>query len=113
MRRTLIVLICLAAVLPCAAASTQGAEPPRERVCFSSAETREKIAVNGLTEPLRLMRGAANRLAADAISARLCQRERDFVYDISLLKHDGHVVHVMLNARDGQPYTAREEHRGE
>ncbi|MGH6794378.1 MAG: hypothetical protein ACREDH_04070 [Methylocella sp.] len=38
-----------------------GAESEPDRVCFSTAETREMILAHGLFEPFRAMRSAASR----------------------------------------------------
>jgi hypothetical protein len=40
-------------------------EPEPDRVCFSTAETREKILAHGLFEPFRVMRNVASRSQAD------------------------------------------------
>jgi hypothetical protein len=83
------------------ASSVEAAEP-RPRACFSAAETREKIAADALAEPFRVMRNAAHRLQAEPISAKLCRRQDDLVYEISLLRYDGHVIHVVVNAMNGR-----------
>jgi hypothetical protein len=85
-----------------------GAEPPRERVCFSAAETREKIVMHKLTEPFRVMKSAAARLQGEAIAAKLCRWNQKLVYEISLLRRDGHVIHVFLDAANGQSIPGRD-----
>jgi uncharacterized membrane protein YkoI len=101
--------VILAAVLGCAAATAQ-AEPARERVCYSARETREKIAAHGLAEPLRLMRATAGRLQADAVAVKLCLLNQELVYEISLVRRDGRVIRVYLNASNGQSPAARGGH---
>ncbi len=84
-------------------------EPPRVRTCFSAAETREKVVSRRLSEPFRLLRGAAGRVQGEALRARLCRWNEDYVYEIALLRRDGHIVHVYLNAVSGQSVAAFDE----
>ena len=83
-------------------ASAAPAAPAPEHECFSAAQTRERIAVRKLAEPFRLMAGAANRFQAEAIGAKLCRWKEQFVYEITLLRRDGRVIHVFTNAANGQ-----------
>lgn len=76
-------------------------EPPRGRVCFNAAETRDKIAAHHLAEPFRALR--AGRLQGEALRAKLCRWKPDeFVYEVSVLRRDGRVMHVYMNAQNGQ-----------
>ncbi len=81
-------------------------EPQRGRTCFGPAETREKIVTRRLSEPFRLLRGAAGRVQGEALRARLCRWNEDYIYEIALLRSDGRIVHVYLNAVSGQALTA-------
>ncbi len=81
-------------------------DPQRVRTCFNAAETREKVVSRRLTEPFSLLRGAAGRVEGEALRARLCRWNEDYVYEIALLRHDGHIVHVYLNAVSGQSVAA-------
>ena len=76
-------------------------EPPRGRVCFNPADTRDKIATLRLTEPFRALR--MGRLQGDALRAKLCRWKPDeFVYEVAVLRRDGRVVHLYMNALNGQ-----------
>lgn len=86
------------------------AEPQHVRTCFNSAETREKIVSRRLSEPFRLLRGAAGRVQGEALRAKLCRWNDDYVYEIALLRRDGRIVHVYLNATNGQSVGAFNEH---
>ncbi len=70
--------------------------------CFSMGETREAIRAQGLFEPFQLMRSAALRLHAEAIGVKLCRWHETLVYAVSLLRHDGHIIYVFINAQNGQ-----------
>ncbi|MGO9005887.1 MAG: PepSY domain-containing protein [Beijerinckiaceae bacterium] len=83
-------------------AAAEAAKPAAERVCFSAAQTREKIGAHKLAEPFRLMKTAANRFQAEAIGVKLCRWGEEFIYEINLLRRDGHVIHVFVNAGNGQ-----------
>jgi uncharacterized membrane protein YkoI len=92
----------LAAVAPALAAASAP-----ERECYSAAQTRERIALHKLVEPFRLMATAANRFQAEAIGAKLCRWKEGFVYEITLLRRDGRVIHVFTNAASGQMIGAK------
>ncbi|MFZ3325274.1 MAG: PepSY domain-containing protein [Methylocella sp.] len=85
-------------------------EPEPDRVCFSTAETREKILAHGLFEPFRVMRNVASRSQAEAIGIKLCRWSEDLVYEMSLLRRDGRVIHVFVNAKTGQVIGSKNEH---
>jgi hypothetical protein len=93
----LVVALNLAAAVPAAAAT-----PVPERECYSAALTRERIAAHKLAEPFRLMARSANRFQAEAIGAKLCRWKEELVYEIALLRRDGRVIHVFMNAASGQ-----------
>jgi uncharacterized membrane protein YkoI len=78
------------------------AEPMRDQTCFSVAETREKINLGKLCEPLHLLRIAARRWQAEAIGVKLCQRDHEMTYEIRLLPRNGRIIHLILNAQNGE-----------
>jgi hypothetical protein len=78
------------------------ADAARPRLCYSTAETRDKIASHGLFEPFHMMLAEASKLQAEAIGARLCRWSDELVYEISLLRRDGHVIHIFIDAKDGR-----------
>lgn len=78
------------------------AEPRRDRICFSAAETREKIVLDRLFEPFSALRAAARRWQAEPIGVQLCQHNREMVYEIRLLPRSGRVIHLVLDAATGE-----------
>src|ERR1700674_5748148 len=74
------------------------AEVERVRGCLSAAETREAIRAHKLIEPFRAMGDASGRAQSEAIAVRLCRSNEKFVYDITMLRRDGRVVHVYVDA---------------
>ena len=102
-----IAVIAAAYLGSCAVART---EPEPDRVCFSTAETREKILAHGLFEPFRVMRNAASRSQAEAIGVKLCRWSEELVYEMSLLRRDGRVIHVFVNAKTGVVIGSNNEH---
>lgn len=82
---------------------TAKADPEPERVCYTTAETREKILAHGLFEPFHALRSAANKLQAQAIGVKLCRWREELVYELSLLRRDGHIVRLSVDAKTGQP----------
>src|ERR1700730_7898176 len=85
------------------------AETQPDRVCFSTAETRDKIQVHGLFEPFQLMRATASRLHAEAMGVKLCRWHENLIYELSLLRHDGRIIYVFVNAQNGQPVGSKNE----
>ena len=73
-----------------------------EHECYSTAQTREKIAAHKLADPFRLLVSAANRYDAEPLGVRLCRHKEQYVYEINLLRVNGRVVHVFSNALTGQ-----------
>ena len=75
--------------------------------CLTTAETREEIASARLVQPLIAMRRAAGDLHAEAVDGRLCRWNNEFIYEISLLRRDGHIVRVLVNAVNGKAVESR------
>ncbi len=84
------------------------AESPRPRVCFNPAETRANITAHRLSEPFRALR--AGRAQGEALRAKLCKWKQDeFVYEISVLRRDGRIVRLYMNAQNGQAVGALDD----
>jgi hypothetical protein len=84
--------------------------PPVKRVCVAESETREEIKARHLLEPFVVLKSASTSLKAEALRARLCQIGDEFVYEITLLHHDGRVVHVVVSAVTGKRLFLRAAH---
>ena len=81
------------------------AHSPHGRVCFSQAETRDKIAQRRLTDPVSATR--AGRAEGEALRTRLCRWKQDeLVYEVYVLRRDGRIVHLYINAQNGQAVSA-------
>ena len=79
----------------------EGGRPPRGRVCFTQAETRDNIIAHRLADPVRALR--MGRLQGEALTAKLCRWTPDqFVYEIYVLRRDGRVLRVYMNAQSGE-----------
>jgi uncharacterized membrane protein YkoI len=85
-------------------------EPEHEHLCFSAAETRDKILTHGLFEPFHAMRNVAGPLQAEALGVKLCRRSDELVYELSLLRHDGRVIRVFIDAKTGQAIDSKNEY---
>ena len=85
--------------------ATAPGDPPvqKRRQCMSAAETREAVGAHGLIGPIEAVRDAQALGRGELLRSRLCRWDQDFVYELTLLKHDGHVLRVFLNAKDGRP----------
>ena len=70
-------------------------------------ETREEIASAKVVQPFTLMKRAAGDLHAEAVDGRLCRWNNELIYEISLLRRDGHIVRVLYNAANGKALERR------
>lgn len=109
--RSALAAAAIAAALGCARAEDAAEKiteraPPR-RLCFSTAQTREKIEAHRLTDPFSCMQSAAREHGGEALGARLCRLEEFLVYEISLLRPDGHIVTLLFDAATGKPHSGR------
>ena len=106
MRCALLALVwMLAAYAPALAAERKvehKVEHRAERACLTASQAREKISEHKLIEPFRVMLAMSRRFKSEAIGVRLCRRKAEFIYEISLLRRDGRVIHVFLKASNGQ-----------
>ncbi|MCI4680536.1 hypothetical protein K9U39_04025 [Rhodoblastus acidophilus] len=84
--------------------------PPGPRKCYSPAETRERVASKKLREPFEMMRKASAMTRAEALAGKLCRWNDEDIYVISLLRHDGALIRVFMNAVTGQVVGARKPH---
>ena len=97
-----------APALPPEGRAKEGGPPGLE--CFSVAQTRQKIAQHRLAEPFPLMRAESSANQADALSTRLCHIGELFLYEINLLRRDGRVIRVFVDAASGKPSPYHPEH---
>jgi len=79
-------------------------------MCYSPAETRERVATQKLREPFALMRKASAFAHADPLAGKLCRWNDLDIYEISLLRADGRVIHVFMNAATGAVVGALNTH---
>lgn len=70
--------------------------------CYSSKDTRVTIARLKLANPLMLLRAAARRNRAQPLRSALCRRDSLLMYRFVLLRRDGKVLRMYVNARTGR-----------
>lgn len=95
-------IIALTAIALSVASGAVEAAQPGKRLCLSPAETLEAVASGPLAEPRRTLREAAESARAEALGARLCRWDDDLVYEITLLRQDGRVLFVYVDASSGK-----------
>ena len=66
------------------------------------AQARGKIEAHKLADPFRSMREAALRLQGEPLGTKLCQLGEGLIYEISLLRRDGHIVKIHVDAFSGR-----------
>lgn len=101
--RSAIAAAAAAATLDCAPAQEAGAGLQ----CFSTAQTRDQIEAHKLSDPFLSMRATAERMQGEALGARLCRRGDDLLYEISVLRRDGHIAKILVDAANGRPHSGR------
>ncbi|HEY8581208.1 MAG TPA: hypothetical protein VIL72_15070 [Beijerinckiaceae bacterium] len=83
------------------AAAPHGLAQAQQTGCFSPGEARAVIARHRLVDPMSALRNAARQGQAEPLRSRLCRWSDKFVYEMALLRRDGKVIRVYLNAADG------------
>lgn len=81
-------------------------DAPARLQCFTMAQARSKMEAQKLADPFRCMRDIALRLQAEPLGARLCQLGEGLIYEISLLRRDGHIVKILVDAFSGRPHSS-------
>ena len=89
-------------------ASAQAADEPVMQ-CFSTAQTRDHMLAQKLIEPFAAMRAASGVEPGDPIGVRLCRTHDDFMYEINLLRRDGRVMKIFIDAVSGKPHSSHKE----
>lgn len=73
----------------------------RARTCFNAAQTRENVAAHRLAEPFSALRVGGQQ--GEALRAKLCRWKQDeWIYEVSVLRRDGRIVRLYMNAQNGQ-----------
>jgi hypothetical protein len=71
-------------------------------ICFSAREMSDRVARLRLVNPLMTMQANARRLRADPLRTRLCRSGTRLIYELSLIRRDGKVAKVYVNAQNGR-----------
>jgi hypothetical protein len=100
--------LAAAATLLCTAGA-RGEEATPRLECYTAAQSREKIAQRGLADPLPLLRRAGAENQGEPLAARLCRSGEVFFYDITVMRRDGRIERVPINAADGKPHPGRDK----
>jgi uncharacterized membrane protein YkoI len=101
------VVTCLA-MTSLVTAAPAGAQN-RQRACFTQAEARDAVAAHHLADAFEAMRLVGAQMRADPVGGQLCRWDGDFVYEITLLRHDGRVIHAFLDGVTGKVMATRND----
>ena len=71
--------------------------------CLSPSETRTAVQERKLADPFAMLRNAARTAGGEPLRSRLCRWDDKYVYEMALLRRDGKVVRIYLDAVDGKP----------
>lgn len=100
----MLTMVALSASLVTPVATSAGA-----RACLSPNETRESVASHQLREPMVLLRDVARETRAEPLKTRLCLWDEKYVYEMSLLRRDGRVLRVFVDASSGTKLAPRDK----
>jgi uncharacterized membrane protein YkoI len=81
-----------------------------KKICLSAAETREQIKTSHFIEPFAALKFAAQHFKSEALSAKLCRNEDDYVYEIALLHRDGKFFRAHVSALTGKLVELKHPH---
>jgi uncharacterized membrane protein YkoI len=76
-----------------------GAEWPR--VCLNAKERRALVESGVVLRLAVALRGIRRSIPGTLLRARLCRRREGYVYVLTILAHDGKVVHLAIDAATG------------
>ena len=98
-------LLTLALGVAVAAGPSSGTiaeQPAAKHVCLSPAETREIVAARKLSAPFAVLRTAGAHARGETIGVHLCRINEELMYEVTVLRRDGRVVKVVLDAASGK-----------
>ena len=104
-QRMTLALLPLALGVTIAAGASSGAlpdQPAGKHVCLSPAETREIVAARKLSAPFAVLRTAGTHAHGETIGVHLCRLNEELMYEVTVLRRDGRVVKVVLDAASGK-----------
>ena len=90
-----------AIVVSLAVTGAAAADLDRVRGCMSPEQAHELLIQQKFVAPFRALREATHGGQGEAVGVELCRQGETFVYDVTVLQRDGHVGHVLVNARTG------------
>lgn len=77
------------------------AAPERVHGCMSPAQARDVLIAQKFVAPFRAVGEAARAVGGETVGLQLCLSGDVFVYDVTVLKRDGRVSHVLVDAHSG------------
>lgn len=82
---------------------------PRPVPCLSGPETREAVQTRRIVPPFRAV-AEAMREGGELVAIRICRSpDPPLVYDVAVLRRDGRLVHVIVDAAVGVALPGRRE----
>ncbi len=71
-------------------------------LCLSDVEARTLVQMHKLISVNQALTAARSKAKGDLISAHLCQIPDGFMYKVAIIKYDGRVVKLLIDANSGQ-----------
>ena len=99
----------VAVAIACGLLPTLGrAAEQRRPACLSQGDTRDVLAGGKTVPPFQAVAAALRGGPGESVGIRLCRVNSAMVYDIAVLRFDGRLVHVLVDAGTGVPMPPRE-----
>lgn len=77
--------------------------------CLSGPETREAVQTRRIVPPFRAV-AEAMREGGELVAIRICRSpDPPLIYDVAVLRRDGHLVHVIIDAAVGVALPGRRQ----
>ncbi len=74
---------------------------PRLKTCLSPGETRDTMQAQKLVQPYRAIMEASRGGNGESIAIKLCRLNALMVYQVTMLRHDGRLVYMLVDASNG------------
>jgi hypothetical protein len=107
MRHFAPILLSLCGVVLLDAGSLRAQDAPSRPDCLSTSEIRDAMATRKILEPMTAVRNAVRLTHSEPLRSQLCRSKDGLQYELTLLRRDGKVVRVILNAINGALISSR------
>ena len=92
-------------ILMASSARAEDARPSHD--CMNATDIREAVSAHKLVEPMNAVRTAVRLTRAEPLRSQLCRSKDGYQYELTLLRRDGKVIRLTMNAASGALISSR------